>query len=161
MIHRSANSAADLQLAISLQQGNRQSLAVVWDKYAPALAGIIRRMVNETSLEEKILNDSFVNAWNQIAAFKPTKSSFFTWLINITRQTAFAAIRPQQKTNQKDNDLVYKVPLNTTHQQAAFDLVYYKGLTYAEAATALQTTLATVKADINIILNNLKQQTSE
>ena len=80
MTLHSANAAADLQLAASLQKGKQESLAVVYDKYAPALGGIISRMVNETALAEKILQDSFINAWRQVAAFNPSNSSFFTGL---------------------------------------------------------------------------------
>jgi RNA polymerase sigma-70 factor (ECF subfamily) len=155
------NSAADLQLAVSLQQGNQQSLADVYDKYAPALAGIISKMVNETSLAEKILHISFVAAWDRIGTFHPSNSSFFNWLINITRQTAFATIKSQQQTNPTGKVPVYKAPINRSLQQAAFDLVYYNGLCYAEAATALETTVAAVKADIHLTLNNIKQQTAE
>lgn len=161
MIDHSVNTAADLQLAVSLQQGNQESLAVVYDKYAPALRGIISKVVNETSLAEKILHDSFVHVWDQAVAFNPFKSSFFTWLINITRQTAFTAIESQKKTNPTGKDLVYEAPFNISRQQAAFDLVYYKGLSYEAAATAMHTTVDAVKSDINLTLNKLKQQTAE
>ena len=157
----SANAAADLQLAASLQKGKQESLAVVYDKYAPALAGIISKMVNETALAEKILQDSFINAWRQVAAFNSANSSFFTWLINITRQTVLAALQSQQNANPTGNNPVYDAPSNLASQGTAFDLVYYKGLSYAAAAKALQTTVAEVKAGIHLTLNKLKQQIVE
>lgn len=157
----SANAAADLQLAASLQKGKQESLAVVYDKYAPALGGIISRMVNETALAEKILQDSFINTWRQVAAFNPANSSFFSWLINITRETVFAALQSQQNANPTGNNLVYDAPSNLASQETAFDLVYYKGLSYAAAAKALQTTVAEVKAGIHLTLNKLKQQIVE
>ena len=161
MTLQSANAAADLQLAASLQEGKQESLAVVYDKYAPALGGIINRMVNEKALAEKILQDSFINAWRQVATFDPANSSFFTWLINITRQTAFAALQSHQNANSTGNNLVYDAPSNLASQETAFDLVYYKGLSYAAAAAALQATVAEVKTGIHLTLNKLKQQIVE
>ena len=152
MIGNSIGAADDLRLAVAIKKGDQQSLGLLYDKYAPALSGIISRIVNEEILAEKILNLTFVKAWNDVAAFNSCSSSLFSWLIKIVRQTAFEELTLQQEQNPQRNNLVYDA-----HQKSAFDLVYYKGLTYNEAATALQLTVAEVKASIKMIMDSMKE----
>ncbi len=83
MLHNSTGADEDLQLDNAVKHGNQQSLGIFYDKYAPALYGISSRIVNEGKRAEKILNDSFINAWNQMDAFNPSNSSVFSWLIAI------------------------------------------------------------------------------
>ena len=97
MIGNSIGAADDLRLAVAIKKGDQQSLGLLYDKYAPALSGIISRIVNEEILAEKILNLTFVKAWNDVAAFNSCSSSLFSWLIKIVRQTAFEELTLQQE----------------------------------------------------------------
>lgn len=152
MIGNSIGAADDLRLAVAIKKGDQQSLGLLYDKYAPALSGIISRIVNEEILAEKILNLTFVKAWNDVAAFNSCSSSLFSWLIKIVRQTAFEELTLQQEQNPQRSNLVYDA-----HKKSAFDLVYYKGLTYNEAATVLHLTVAEVKASIKMIMDSMKE----
>jgi DNA-directed RNA polymerase specialized sigma24 family protein len=145
--------ADDLQLAIAIKQGNQQSLGLLYDKYAPALSGIIIRIINNEKQAEKILNLTFVKIWNEVAAFNSCSSSLFSWLINLARQTAFEELKSEQEQNPQENNLVYEA-----HQKSAFDLVYYKGLTYNEVATVLQVPVAEVKASIKKTMYSMKEK---
>jgi DNA-directed RNA polymerase specialized sigma24 family protein len=151
---RNSTGADDLQLAIAIKKGNQQSLGVLYDKYAPALSGIISRITNDKKLNEKILTKAFVNAWNQITAFNSSTSSLFSWLISIARQTAFEVLKSEQEQNPGDNNSVYPA-----HQKSVFELVYYKGLTYNEVAMALQITVDKAKASIKMTMENMKEKT--
>lgn len=154
MIGNSIGAADDLWLAVAIKKGDQQSLGLLYDKYAPALSGIISRIVNEEVLAEKILNLTFVKAWNDVAAFNSCSSSLFSWLIKIVRQTAFEELTLEQEQNPQRSNLVYEA-----HQKSAFDLVYYKGLTYNEAATVLQLSVTEVKANIKMTTENMKENT--
>lgn len=163
-MHTYTRADEDLELAVSLKRGKQQSLAVLYDKYAPALTGIITRIIKDESLVEKVLNNSFVKAWNQISAFNPSNNSLFSWLINIARQTAFEEIRSGnnrdvQKNILITNNAVYKAQKNGSGRESAFELIYYKGLNYLEAATVLHITLAEVKTSIRTTLENMKKKT--
>ena len=143
--------------------GNKQSFDVLYDKYAPALSGLITKIVNDASLVEKVLYSSFVKAWNQLPAFSPANNSLFTWLLNIARQTAFEEIRSdsyQQKQEKipKGKSPVYKDSKPGIQKESSFDLVYYKGLNFMEVASALNITLEDVKASIRKAMEKMKQQ---
>ncbi|MBL0358724.1 MAG: hypothetical protein IPP72_18490 [Chitinophagaceae bacterium] len=49
----------DHGLATTINQGDRQALVVLYNKYAPALPGIIRRVVPTESLAEDIYKQPF------------------------------------------------------------------------------------------------------
>ncbi len=143
----------DVNLAVSVNQGNQQSFGKLYDKYAPALFGIISRIVNDKKLAEEILNAAFVNTWNQVATFNASKTSLFTWLISIARQTALDEIKSEQFKNP-----LYSNPVYEENKKSAFDLVYYKGLNCIEAAAQLNITVEELKADIKMTIKNMKEK---
>ena len=146
----------NLKLVVEIQQGNQKSLGALFEKYAPALSGIINKITNNAALNENILKKSFVNAWNKIHSFIPANCSFFTWLINITRQTAFEEIRIEEKQNSIYNNTVYIAQKNDSQHLTPFDLVYYRGLNYVETAAVLQTSVESEKEDIRKTMVSLK-----
>ena len=62
----------NLKLVVEIQQGNQKSLGALFEKYAPALSGIINKITNNAALNENILKKSFVKAWNKSHSFQPT-----------------------------------------------------------------------------------------
>lgn len=79
----------DTRLLVAAQAGDQQCFSLLYDKYAPALLGIISKIIDNEQLAEKTLLLTFVNAWNTITQFNNFDSTLFTWLINMTRKTAF------------------------------------------------------------------------
>jgi DNA-directed RNA polymerase specialized sigma24 family protein len=165
MIHNSIMADEDQGLAVSVKQGNWQSFGIAYDKYAPALLGIIKRIVNNEQLADEILQSTFVKAWQQVAAFNASKSSLFTWLINLARQTAFEAIKPAQVKNPAYSTPVYEDNnngvYNNSHgkgqnQRSAFDLLYYMGLSCREAATELNITVEELKNMVRMKIKKLQ-----
>jgi DNA-directed RNA polymerase specialized sigma24 family protein len=159
MLHTSIGSEDDLRLAVAIKQGNQQSLAVLYDKYAPALAGIINRIINKEKQAEDILTSTFLQVWKQIATFNPSNSSLFSWLIKIARQTALEKVKMEQKKNSPSNNPVDKAHQQHLNQPSAFELVYYRGLTYGEAATVLKITVPELVTTIRTTVENMKEKT--
>ena len=166
MWHHSTRTDDDIGLAVSVKQGNLQSFGLLYDKYAPALSGIISSIADNKKLAEEILNISFVKVWNQIASFNTSNTSLLTWLINITRQTAFDEIVPKPKKNPPCDNPVYEVNKNRHKNSSSgngqnltssFDLVYYKGFNFNEAASVLQISIAELKTNIRMTIKNLKE----
>ncbi len=136
----------DQQLAIFIEQGNQQSFGVLYDKYASGLLGIISMIVNNNKIAEEVLNITFVNAWNHIVNFNSSNSSLFIWLINLARQTAFDKVKKEEAPNlyyasavydEKYRGASHRISFTGQKQLSAFDLVYYKGRTFEEAAKEL------------------------
>jgi hypothetical protein len=71
----------DLQLATFIEERNQQSMDYFYEKYSPALYGIIYRITNNKHLSEEGLTATFVKALNDIATFPDSgTSSRSLWL---------------------------------------------------------------------------------
>lgn len=167
MFRNSNRTYDDLQLAVAIKQGNQQSFGLLYDKYAPALLGIIIRIANNQRKAEEILSHVFVKVWNQIASFNSSNTSLFSWLIQLTRQTAFDEIKAEQTKNSADNNSVYKaaknasgsnLPLSRKNSLSSFELIYYKGLNFTEAASALQITVTELTNNLKMEIETLKEK---
>ena len=140
----------DAALTSFIQLGDLQSLGKLYDKYAASLYGIIIRIVDNDALAEDVLYKVFVNARSHAAASLSTRTSFFNCLFKYSRQLAFYELKQQQLQN-----LSYQnaVPVGN---DTAFDMLYYKGLNYMEAAAALNKSVEEVKAEVRAAIDNLK-----
>ena len=49
------------------------------------LFGIMRRVVKENAVAERLLLETFVEAWKGLDEFDGTKSCFFVWLLQIAQ----------------------------------------------------------------------------
>ncbi len=154
----------DLLLVMAIRRGDQQALGRLYDKYAPAITGIISRIVYTDKLTDKILQKIFTHIWNEAALFDASRHSLFTWLLKITRQTAIDEARSAQSeipaktqsvyayTNNKDDGTV----LTTTVEMQMFHLLYYKGLTCTEVATYLQLPADEIKKQVRMAIKNLE-----
>ncbi len=131
-------------------QGDLMSLGNMYDQYSSILNGIIMRIVKDEALAEKVLAKVFLNARSQAVTNETT--SFFCSLFKSSRQLSFDAIKGQELKNLAHHNGVYEI--TTT----AFELLYYKGLNYNEAAIALNKTVEEVKTEVRGTIFNLKKK---
>ena len=148
------SSKDDRQLAVFIGEKNQQCMDYFYDKYSPALYGIIYRVTNDKHVAEECLTATFLKAWNEIAAFRNSGASLFTWLLNLARQSAFESIKPEAKTNSASRNFVYG------HDQpdSAFELVYFKGLNIMQAAELSGITSIELKNNLRMDLQNMKDK---
>lgn len=131
-------------------QVDLHSMGKIYDQYSSILYGIIMRIVKDETLAEKVLAKVFLNVRSQAVTTETT--SFFCSLFKSCRQLSFNALKEQEFKNLSHHNGVYET--TTT----AFELLYYKGLTYNEAAIALNKTLEEVKTEVRGTLFNLKKK---
>ncbi len=161
-----AGADEDHRLAVAINQGNQQALSMLYDKYAPALMGIIRRIVHTDSMAEEILQTTFLHIWSQIGSFNASERSFFAWLLHIARNKALNKASIEQLKNPRGNNTVYEHADNNNEEQSflepvqkhIFDLVYYKGLSCAEAAAALKIPVEELRKNIRLAIKNMNGQ---
>ena len=70
-----------------------------------ALYGVIFRIVQSKEYTEEIIQDVFVKIWNSVHQYDSQKGRFYTWMINIARNTAIDYLKSkgfqnELKTNQ-------------------------------------------------------------
>ncbi len=154
------NLDEDTRLVVAVQAGDQQCFSLLYDKYAPALLGIICKIIDDDHLAENTLQLTFVNAWKTITQFNKSDSSLFIWLINMARKTAFEKLPTNLvKILQNDNTLYEATNrgiANFETDAIVFDMVYNKRLNCKEVATLLSMSDDEIKINIKKAVQRLR-----
>ncbi len=169
-----AASLNDTQFITRLQQGDKQALFGLYDKYSGALYGVILRVCNREDVAQDVLQESFLKIWRNIDQYDASKGKFYTWAYRIAKNTALNALRNPAPLIQTDDLSVYddtgeELPKDYSelngvlknlepHHQRAIELVYFKGLTHREAHEEMNVPLGTFKSYVRQALTQLKQK---
>lgn len=163
-------------LIADLKAKDKTAFENLYDKYSGAMFNIILRIVNSNEVAEDVLQDSFLKIWKNIESYDESKSTIFTWMLNVCRNTALDALRKAnvRPSIQTDTDNVYVSNLNavqmntdsvglknslkylTPEQSLVIQAVYFNGLTHEEASKVLDIPLGTVKTRVRNGLLTLK-----
>jgi len=168
------------ELVYLLQQKNQQAFSYLYDNYAPALNGIIIRIVEKPELAEDILQEVFVKIWNSFHAYDKTKGRLFTWMVNLAKNHTIDTLRSKGYKKQSkisgDENSVNNIQ-DSTHnidkfdaigvskelnnlkpdQRLIIDLAYFKGFTQEEISKQLNIPLGTVKTRMRTAILALRK----
>lgn len=169
----------DLAAVRALARGDEAALGALYDQYArPCYAFAIRMLGSEADAEE-VLQETFLRAWRNAAAYDPSRASLSSWLLAITRNLCIDELR-RRRRNLPAAPLDQAAPLpagertDTAAEQAidaervraalaslpgeqrsAIELVYYHGLTSGEVGRLLGVPPATVRSRLRLGLLKL------
>jgi len=164
----------DLTLLKALKEGDKAALSSLYDKYSPALFGVIIRICRKKDLAEDILQETFLKIWEKSDAYDPEKGKFYTWAYRIARNNAINALRNRGYLIQNEDLSVYKERADDEqeefefekldgslskleqHHQKAIQLIYYQGLTHREAHKVMDVPLGTFKSYVRQALRELR-----
>ena len=167
------------QLIVLLKERNETGFHHLYDNYSGALYGVIFRIVQSKEYTEEIIQDVFVKIWNSVHQYDSQKGRFYTWMINIARNTAIDYLKSKGFQNELKNqsipDFVYNsTALSTsnntsdfigfnnvlesleTDKQELINMAYYQGYTQNEISEQLKIPLGTVKTKMRNALMKLK-----
>ena len=168
---------AESQIVEMLHQNDKQAIAVIYDQYAPALYGVVVRIVQSEEIAQDVMQDAFVKIWKKGTTYDSTKGTLFTWLLNITRNTAIdkirsAGFRKSGENQNIDNHVHNKVSSRGTNPDEIgvkellnnlddkyrdiIDMIYFRGFTQKEVSEELDIPLGTVKTRLRIGLRELR-----
>jgi RNA polymerase sigma factor (sigma-70 family) len=164
-----------------LKKRDQQAFQWLYDQYAPALYGVVKTIVRDEEQAKDLLQDIFVKIWKNLDSYDPAKGRLFTWLLNVSRNTAIDALRARKTSPtdaiRADEEPVYLIDRqhntsqpNPEHiglkdvveqlrpeRKVLIDLVYFAGYTHEEAAETLGLPLGTVKTRVRSALQELKK----
>ena len=86
-----------------MQSGNEYAFSKLYVMYSEAMYGIIYSIVLDEAIAEEVLQDTFVKIWNKRSSYSINKGRFFTWILNIARNTAIDKTRSKSYKNSKKN----------------------------------------------------------
>lgn len=165
------------ELVLQLQNGDEKALSAIYDSYSPALYGIINKIVLDSDVAQDVLQDSFVKIWKYAPTYSFEKGSFFTWMLNICRNSAIDVLRKVKKEQEHKNQIVSEnvstsnqsmMNVNTIglsslvnklpeEQRIIIEYLYFKGYTQQEVADELNLPLGTVKTRARNAVLELKE----
>lgn len=168
------------ELVYLLQQKDQQAFAYLYDNYAPALNGVITRMVEARELAEDVLQEVFVKIWNNFHSYDKSKGRLFTWMVNLARNHSIDTLRSkgykkQSKISADENSVNNVQDANhgidkfdvigiakelnnlKPDQRIILDLAYFKGFTQEEISKQLDMPLGTVKTKMRTAILALRK----
>ncbi len=162
------------------QQKDKTAFAKLYDMYAENICGVINVILNDPERSQELCHDVFIKIWEKSDQYDTSKGRFFTWILNIARNTAIDELRSKSHKNQKKNlsvdslvgiyenseDLNDKI--DTIGLQSLLkglkdkcilliDLLYFKGFTQKEAAKELKTPIGTIKTRLRSCISEIRK----
>jgi len=163
----------DEQLIQAMAILDEDALVELHRRYAPYLAGMARKMLNDSDDVQQCVQDAFMKAWDAASTFDPNKASAKTWLVTIAHRTVLNKIRgskletvpievwdnPQTPPNHVTRVVMEDaVGLLDDDAKELIDLAFYKGHSHGQIAKLLDMPLGTVKSKLRSALNILRDE---
>lgn len=164
-------------LVNKVKSGDASAFSEVYDRYSGALNGVVMRLIGEQEIANDVLQDSFVKIWKNIESYDKTKGSFYTWMLNIARNTSIDHLRKSKKElkseiqdwdvsvgtqnavvqNTSTIGLTKLVENLAPEQQVIIEYLYFKGYTQQEISDELELPLGTVKTRTRLAMRELRK----
>ena len=89
-------SSDDLALVERVVDRRPEALAELYDRYAPLLLAVTRRILAKPAEAEEALEQTFLQVWNQADRFDSGRSSVSAWLVLVARDRALERLRQRR-----------------------------------------------------------------
>ncbi len=162
-----------------LLRKEEKAFTMLYDMYSKSLFAVICNLIKDREEAEDVLQESFVKIWKNIETYNQSKGRLYTWMLNITRNTAIDKLRSKgfnnsQKNLSSDNFVHLVEDSNKLTNRIdsiglrefvkklkpkciqLIDLLFFKGFTQQEASEELEIPLGTVKTQNRMCMNDLR-----
>ncbi len=176
-------SASDGSVVRAIAEGSQEAVAELYDRYAPMLLGLARKILGSPEDAEEILQEVFVHVWDRAGRYDPTRSSVSTWLVLIARSRAIDRLRSRRVVDRTHTTAHQQAPVEHAsadgasrvlhverrgrvrnelaripdEQREVLELAFYKGLTQREIAEETGIPLGTVKTRTLLAMKKLRK----
>jgi RNA polymerase sigma factor (sigma-70 family) len=160
-------SAADAPLLRNAQAGSVHAFEALVRTHHGLVRGFLRRLSGDAALADDLAQETFLIAWQRIAAYRTT-GSFRGWLCQIAYRNFLQARRAGKSAAARENAVMQDAELATDErpatearldldrvladlspdQRAVLALCYGEGMSHGETAEALSMPLGTVKSHV-------------
>lgn len=163
----SGRDSLELTLA-AVAKGDHAAFRAVYDQAAPAVLGIVRRVVRDPAQSEEVMQEVLLEIWRTAARFDPAVGSATAWIMTLAHRRAVDRVRSEQRAAERElraatpsvdyDEVSDAVETSLEHervrrclagltdlQREAVTLAYYGGYSYREVAQLLEVAVGTVK----------------
>lgn len=167
------------EVLLLLKNKDARAYTILYDMYSKSLFAIICNLIKDREEAEDTLQEVFVKIWKNLDTYDESKGRFYTWAINIARNTSIDKMRSKNFNNSKKNlssdnfvhllddsnkliNRIDTIGIKEFVQKlkpkciALLDLLFFKGYTQQEAAEELEIPLGTVKTNNRNCINDLR-----
>jgi RNA polymerase sigma-70 factor (ECF subfamily) len=89
----------DSELLVRIGGGDEAAFAQFYDRFAPAIYSLIRRILGDENAADDALHSVFAQVWRDARGFDPARSSAFTWAVMVAREKAIEQLRMRNPRN--------------------------------------------------------------
>ncbi len=168
----------DSSLLSAIAGGDRQALATLYDRHAPALLAAGQRTLRSMSAAQDVVHDVFVEVWQDASAYDPRRASVKAWLFLRLRSRAIDRLRlASNRDVELDGKIAAALPSEPAEdpalspdrrrvrhalealpadQRAALELAYFYGLSGSQIAERLGAPLGTIKTRLALGMSKLR-----
>lgn len=173
----------DADLARRVSSGDETALEIIYRAHGGAVKGIARRVLNDDTLAEDVVQDVFVSFWKAPDRYDPGKGSLRTYLLTIAHRRAVDTVRSEVARSAREERTAPPEPIIdleteiwqrsqsemvrgavaalSEDERAAISLAYFGGLSYVEVARTLEQPEGTVKSRIRSGMRKLSAELGE
>src|ERR1700751_3894180 len=87
---------SDLDLMHGIQAGDPDALSQLYDRYNGILKALILRVIHNEAEADDLLQEIFMEIWNQARNFSAQKGKPLGWMVTLARRRAIAGLRKNQ-----------------------------------------------------------------
>ena len=175
---------SDLDLMQAIQREEPEALSQLYDRYNGILKALILRVIHNEAEADDLLQEIFMEIWNQAKNFSAQKGKPLGWMVTLARRRAIDGLRKKQayaraeerlqsETEQQpdawvhnateeeitfsDTRILVRRVINTLPpaQQQAINLAFFRGMSQREIAAKTNTPLGTVKTRLELGLKKI------
>ena len=77
----------------AVARGDESAFSRVYDRYGGILLGLLLRILRSRAEAEDVLQEVFLQVWQQAPSFDPARGRAFTWLATLARSRAIDRLR--------------------------------------------------------------------
>jgi len=175
---RMAQTDDDQTLVQQIVAGDRTALAQLYDRYAPLLLSVARRILGDARDPEDLVHDVFLEVWKRASGYESSRASVRTWLLVRLRSRALDRVKsahetrmtpqpPERFVNLPDEErdaapdtraLASAIGMLTADQRSVVELAYFEGLSGAEIALRVAIPIGTVKSRLSAAILRLRTE---
>lgn len=173
-------TASDASLVLAIARYDQEALAEAYRRHAGAVFGLAKRLLNDQSQAEEVVQEVFVRLWNLPDRFDPGRGTLRSFLLANCHGKAVDVLRSETSRRRREEreargtaeagyDIAHEVwdmalaeqvrgalGVLAEPERLAIELAYFGGRTYREAAAELGEAEGTVKSRIRSGLKKLR-----